>query len=313
MQVQSSKLSTSDFGELQDAATGWDQEYSQMSRGCFAGSLEVVQALSCQVMRERWNQKVQYRGTGLTGCVAAALVLDQTARATWVGEYADMDTVLLQASGKEADLLTGEHWDSLVLAISHEEMAYVTTALAGHEGTTGDFNATVKLSHSAANDLRQNGLALLENAQINLASDKPLLARYLRQFVRLFLWEITNALEHSHAPVDTNRSVEIFRQANDLARSDDTGELGLTEICALLQVSLRTLNYAFLDVCETPPATWLRRLRLNRVYRTLKQAAPEEYSVKRAALDAGFVHQGHFGKQYKQLFGKLPSCTLYAS
>jgi AraC family ethanolamine operon transcriptional activator len=53
------------------------------------------------------------------------------------------------------------------------------------------------------------------------------------------------------------------------------------------------------------PLTWLNTMRLNAVRRRLKEAR----SVTDAATELGFWHFGHFSRDYKELFGELPSET----
>ena len=58
------------------------------------------------------------------------------------------------------------------------------------------------------------------------------------------------------------------------------------------------------------PATWLRRIRLNKIHKTLLRSSPDEVLIKQVAMDNGFLHLGHFSQNYKTLFGELPSDTL---
>jgi AraC family ethanolamine operon transcriptional activator len=68
------------------------------------------------------------------------------------------------------------------------------------------------------------------------------------------------------------------------------------------------LNHAFEQVLGMGPATYLRRLRLNQVRRSLRQprADGEPTSVAEIALDHGFWHPGRFSRQYRELFGESP-------
>jgi len=82
------------------------------------------------------------------------------------------------------------------------------------------------------------------------------------------------------------------------------------ELCHELEVSERTLRYAFQHVIGASPLTFLKGQRLNRVYRALRRADPAVRLVKQVAQDNGFSHLGQFSQDYKQLFGEAPSTTL---
>jgi AraC family transcriptional regulator, ethanolamine operon transcriptional activator len=142
--------------------------------------------------------------------------------------------------------------------------------------------------------------------------DEVLISRRSEQFVKLFLWELVDALEGSEIDVGPTRQSDIVNRATEFALSEQTGEIGLVEICAHLKVSLRKLHYAFQDVTGLPPATWLRRIRLNRVHKVLSRSSPDQILVKQVALANGFTHFGHFSRQYRSIFGCLPLQTLQA-
>jgi AraC family ethanolamine operon transcriptional activator len=61
---------------------------------------------------------------------------------------------------------------------------------------------------------------------------------------------------------------------------------------------------------QAGPLAYLKTQQLNRVYRVLRNADFSDTMVKQVALDNGFVHLGQFSRDYKQLFGELPSETL---
>jgi len=111
--------------------------------------------------------------------------------------------------------------------------------------------------------------------------------------------------------MEQGKASRIVRQATEMVSNDVACTTGLLDICSELGFSLRTLHYAFQDVTDMSPAAWLRKTRLNRVHRALKNASPDEIMVKQVALEHGFVHAGHFSRQYLKHFGCLPSETLH--
>jgi AraC family ethanolamine operon transcriptional activator len=55
---------------------------------------------------------------------------------------------------------------------------------------------------------------------------------------------------------------------------------------------------------------YLKVQRLHAVRRTLKLADPETCSVMAIANQFGFWSAGHFARDYKKMFGELPSDTI---
>ena len=89
--------------------------------------------------------------------------------------------------------------------------------------------------------------------------------------------------------------------------------LTVEDLCRVLAVSRRTLQYSFQEVLQINPVSYLRAMRLNGVRRALKAADPARQSVQDIAARWGFWHLSHFANDYRRMFGELPSETLRSS
>jgi AraC-like DNA-binding protein len=81
-------------------------------------------------------------------------------------------------------------------------------------------------------------------------------------------------------------------------------------LCRELGLSRRGLEVMFQESLGIGPMKFLRHQRLHRVRRALQATSPLPGAIKKAALDCGFWHMGHFGQEYRALFGENPSETL---
>lgn len=80
----------------------------------------------------------------------------------------------------------------------------------------------------------------------------------------------------------------------------------LQELCKITSVSKRTLIYAFQEHYGISPKTYINAMRLNGARRALLQSQ----TIVDAANAWGFWHMGQFAKDYRKLFGELPSETV---
>ena len=58
------------------------------------------------------------------------------------------------------------------------------------------------------------------------------------------------------------------------------------------------------------PMRYLKVRRLNAVRQLLKASVPESCTIVTLANQFGFYSKGHFARDYKAMFGELPSETL---
>jgi len=95
-----------------------------------------------------------------------------------------------------------------------------------------------------------------------------------------------------------------------LAYIADHGHAPLTvgEISAAIGANERTLRRAFLDRFGVPPKSYLTMVRLHGARRDLRRRAPGT-AVIDVANRWGFWHMGDFARNYRRVFGELPSET----
>ncbi|AOX04227.1 AraC family transcriptional regulator [Moorena producens PAL-8-15-08-1] len=86
--------------------------------------------------------------------------------------------------------------------------------------------------------------------------------------------------------------------------------LTLKELAKRLGSSSSALSYGFKELFGMSPMRYLKVRRLNAVRRCLKARDPDSCSVEALANQFGFWNAGHFARDYKVLFGELPSQTL---
>lgn len=84
----------------------------------------------------------------------------------------------------------------------------------------------------------------------------------------------------------------------------------LDDLARAAGVSDRTLRNAFQEQLGTSPKRFLRLRLLNVVHHTLRRADPEATRVTDVLAQQGVWDWGHFARDYRTLFGELPSKTL---
>ena len=168
-----------------------------------------------------------------------------------------------------------------------------------------------------AEDKRCELIAHFEQAAIVLRADNSVrrssAAKSVMQDELLAAFLETLAAETTSSPMSApSHGTALVRQSEELAaelfRKADGRPLCVGDLCVACDVPRRTLNHAFQQVLGMGPVTYLRRLRLNQVRRSLEQsrANGDPKSVTEIALDHGFWHLGRFSSQYRELFGESP-------
>lgn len=135
--------------------------------------------------------------------------------------------------------------------------------------------------------------------------------RLIREdFIPLFIQAIASFSESKIDPITSDLRSKIVKNARDYMMSHFHEPITLKDLCNNLYVSSRSLIYGFQEIFGISPMAYLKILRLHGVRQTLKKSNPAQTNVKNIANYFGFWSMGHFTRDYKLLFGELPSMTL---
>ncbi len=101
-----------------------------------------------------------------------------------------------------------------------------------------------------------------------------------------------------------------LEQCLEAVSAGDTVGLDVSRICASTGVSRRALERAFSEMLGLGPSTFFKVARLAEARRRLINPPDENQTVANAMFETGFSHVGQFARDYRKMFGELPSDTL---
>jgi len=131
-----------------------------------------------------------------------------------------------------------------------------------------------------------------------------------RQAEQMFFGLLFALLQPDGALAQADTPPFYVRRAEEYIDARLEDDIGLLDIVAASEASLRTLHRAFRQRHGVGPMAWLKLRRLERVHEVLREAEPGTTSVTEVALRFRLWHLGRFSRSYQALFGELPSQTL---
>jgi len=158
--------------------------------------------------------------------------------------------------------------------------------------------------HEAAGHLATTAPDILAHSEIARAIEDEL--------VRVMVACLTNGMAKESRGLGYQR-VPIMRRFERALEANQERPIYLTEVCAAVGVSGRTLRTHCQEQLGMSPHRylWLRRMNLAR--RALALADPTATTVSVIAMDNGFGELGRFAVSYRKLFGEMPSTTPVAT
>jgi AraC family transcriptional regulator, ethanolamine operon transcriptional activator len=132
----------------------------------------------------------------------------------------------------------------------------------------------------------------------------------LEDFLPLLVDAIPFAPQKLNQSLHQPRRFNLVKQADEYMRANLEVAMTLMDLCKALNTSERPLSYGFREVFGISPMAYLKALRLLAVRQQLQMADPTTTIIADVASQFGFWSLGHFSRDYKTMFGELPSQTL---
>jgi len=300
--------STKDFEEQAVLLDGWNQGYAQLSSGGFEGYVSEMRFDDLHLFMEYSSQSLFQNGQLPEDVIAVGVPLQFSGNGLFCGSTCNHQSMHI-FSGENGfeffspkQLLMGGmvvKLDQLAPWLSEQDIDIINSKTQQSRLMPLEMHKaqSVRAFMTGAFDMVNQTPQLLHRANT---------LRSLTKTVTSLLAE--GLVDNTSMPEAKPSSLKCWKIINDtreLVQQHADSPLSVADVCKVLGISRRTLQYCFQNLLDTNPVAYLRAERLNGVRRMLRTT----HSVTEAAAHWGFWHFGHFSQEYKKMFGELPSLT----
>jgi AraC family ethanolamine operon transcriptional activator len=226
------------------------------------------------------------------------------------GHQFDAQTFRLQLQGDELSLASTEPHRWFSLSIPGDLLAEWSGAGAAGRALSSRF---FQISKDRAETFRRAvthlGLIVQRSPDaLESSAAVKATARKLTDLVRESIWGMPSAATpHGRQSIPRSQIVRVVMDSID----GQGGEfVTVPDLASAAGVSERTLRAAFHEYFGIGPVQFLRLRTLNQVRAALRNSDPALTTVTEVATRFGVWELGRFARDYRLLFGELPSATL---
>lgn len=291
--------------------TDWQQHYDQISAGEFYGEIIERPFEDLQVFKEHTSQALSQSCLVWPDSIWLGIPpKEQTNKkqSKINGLALNENDIMCRPGNIEFELTTPNTFDIYGIVITQSKLMDRANK-QGIELNWNDIlhNERLSIPENTLNAINYLLARLLnkESTSLNATPEHLTQDLILMGLLDVFSKESPNQTIHTsyqHRKRIVNDARLFLQQNHDRA-------ITLSELCEACHTSRRTLQNSFESILGLSPIQYLRYTRLNGVRRDLKQAETTE-TVGDIAARWGFWHLGQFAKDYKTVFGELPSETL---
>lgn len=303
-----------DFDAIAEASNAWDIDFRLLGAGDGRGEVESMATRSAIVQRNRLGWRLHQRGASPSGSFTFGLGVGAGQDLPWCGQHARDDWLLFFPVNDEYDSVSDESFHAYSLTVD-EGLVRETAHLLGGPSDVESASSTgvFDVGRDRAAALREMVRSIMRAARnrpdgefseaLTSAIEQDLLPAILRAF--------TDG-QPTKPPTSRLRSLAV-RRSTEFIEQVGGRPVTVRELCEVSGVSWRTLDYAFKDQFGVSPKKYLTVRRLNLAHQDLLASRPGEKRVARIAARWGFWHMSRFARDYRRIFGALPSETLNGS
>lgn len=317
-EIQSVSSNLSDVLEQAAALPMWSQDYTQLDKGQFSGSVTSVACHGVQVFREAMNRSVDELASAPPDSYVIGLPTIVEGEALWCGNKLSKNC-----------LITLDKDDELLFRTSHssEITAAVIPAKQLEEYAERVEKINLRPVMSKVNPVETLPPAIQSRLLATLYIGTEHLAKNIkdgvchqnswRQFedsvLSICVQAMTTASNNNGRHHEYRVHRYIVKSVRELTLTQHCDPITIGDICTALNISRRTLNHAFQQVLGITPVAYMRNIRLHKIRAELQYQSEQVSNIACVASHWGFWHMSLFARYYRELFGECPSETLERS
>lgn len=296
----------------------WSQDYTQLDKGQFSGSITSVASQGLQIFREAMNRSVDELASAPPNCYVIGLPTIVEGDALWSGNKLSKNSLITLDRNDELLFRTSHSSEITAAVISDERLEEYAERVEKVDlrPLMNKVNPVEALPPAIQSQL----LALLyvgtehivKNTEQGIShphSWSQLEDNVFSICVQALVAASNNNSRHHEYRVHRY----IVKKVRELTLAQYCDPLTIGDICIKLNISRRSLNHAFQQVLGITPVAYMRNIRLHKIRAELQYKSGQINNIACVASHWGFWHMSLFARYYRELFGECPSETLERS
>ncbi|MEP4485816.1 MAG: helix-turn-helix domain-containing protein [Halioglobus sp.] len=298
------------FEQLRDEAIAWDLDFRQTGAGRSGHRLVQLAGANFGLVYTAFRAPYDQRSVAPRGLRTFSILADNRAPSTWCGYEFTANTLVAMPITEEFSALSTGYFSNYVFSLPEELLA--ESAREQHHRDWDDLRpdrggAALTISSDDICDLRALLRRLTETACFS--SEHIALDRISTELASLIVRALMSVSQVTAKRKISNRR-DVFQNARQFIDNNIQSGVSIEGICKQINVSQRTLQYAFKEQFHISPKVYLNCQRLARVREELLVSDRVRATVTEVAGRWGFWHMGQFARDYRKIYGENPNSTL---
>jgi len=303
--------SFSGFDEIEMVVKAWDLKICKLNKTDYKGSLLQIFNDNVIISNVDFGNTLKIEGTPPKKYRSFGIPKINCPPFYWRNKNLTDKTIQIYQPGSELFMINKFQMGAIDVAVS-EEYFYQLCKELKYDCVLDiiDKNESIECELRLLRKL-QNKLAVITETIKKIEPSKYiLLLNEINIEIPILLIKTLATTNPTHKLDEPFIKTRGFKKALDAILQFSTDYHSLSDLCHTAGVSARTLQYVFKEKLGVTPIAFIKSYKLKNIYNILKNKSGNIVFVSDVSNEYGFCHMGQFAKDYREMFGELPSNTL---
>jgi len=300
----------SDLHEFEAALYKWDLPFKKLSIGNFHGATYSIDLGVVQMVEGRLSGTLLQDGLTPVGFKTFAIPAIDSQAFWWHYRKVDHNHLLVFPENRKLKCISYDGFHVYTLSIQEQFLKElcdkygfdrVAEKLKGSEKVISVSKPNIYLLNSM---LQTISLAIQVKGEDHFP--EGLISTTKDKLCKKVLQMVEASDDTTNLPIRRERDRTVLK-AMEFILDQDLQKLTIEDIVAKTGIKKRSLEYAFQEYATVSPKRFIQALRLNNVREDLIK---QKGSISETAIRHGFTHHGQMSRDYRLLFGEMPSHTV---
>lgn len=296
-----------DFEEYSLVASEWELDFRLLSKNDFRASLKMASFPSLVISRTRLYGKIEQIGLTPSGYRSIAIPIHNNRGLIWLNKLIEEETILVFPEDRTLDAVSHHLFDVYVLSIKE---AYLYSLIDSLECDKSLKYFKGDEQHILVDDVFITEFGIKAEGFLSAVGLNTLQYENKIHDLLSMLLLAMNHGPRSHFVMNPKRRDIALKKAIEIINDEEEGLPSIPQLCQRVELSERSLQYAFQNKYQVTPIQYMKALRLHKVKRKLHAMKGENIRISDIAGEYHFWHMGDFAKDFQRQFGILPSQML---
>jgi AraC family ethanolamine operon transcriptional activator len=299
-------IRASSIEEMQEKAAFWRVRATQLEPGGYSGSIRAIHTALMQLGLSVCSNSTKVEGFVPERTLVLALPISVESSIQNRGRRLAENAIIAYDYTEGLEFSCKGPFKLITVAVSVREIERRARNLWGEAFEDRTSLGALWLPDASArmSAARKINAILSETMRDPFAVVSP---RGCREVENAVLDTLLSSVLDRSRPERTPVRQKIARKAEEYLRTCCGEPISISDLCAAVGATRRTLHLGFVELYGVPPMHYLRAIRLRGAREDLTNARGCDLRVRDVATKWGFEHLGRFALAYRDFFGELPS------